>query len=108
VSLTITDQVMRSTDTPHTAVPWSDPTEDHVAGLGPEDIGWRVTWLPDRLLTYNEAISAMSIAEWVGQLPADVSPEGSGETFWVNIDGWAGELGLTGPEAVARASEPPS
>jgi hypothetical protein len=28
--------------------------------------------------------------------------------LWPHIQGWAAELGLTGPEAVAAASQPPS
>jgi len=96
MSLTITDEAMRSPDTPHTARHRGDGT-------------WEVSWLPKRTqLDRNQAISAMSIAEWVGQIPADAGPEAYSETFWVNIDGWAAELGLTGPDAVARASEPPS
>lgn len=84
---------MRSPDTPHTARPSGD--------------GWAVTWLPGRDLTRNQAISAMSIAEWVGQIPAHAGPEGYSEKFWLHIDGWAAELGLTGADAVAGVSESP-
>ena len=31
-----------------------------------------------------------------------------GHRLWPHIQGWAAELGLTGPEAVAAASQPPS
>jgi hypothetical protein len=31
-----------------------------------------------------------------------------GHRRWPHIQGWAGELGLTGPEAVAAASQPPN
>jgi hypothetical protein len=30
-----------------------------------------------------------------------------GHRLWPHIQGWAAELGLTGPEAVAAASQPP-
>jgi hypothetical protein len=100
MALTITDQVMRSTDTPHNACRL--PTE-----ASPDADIWAVSWLPKRRLTRNQAISAMSIAEEVGQIPAHADPEAYSETFWVNVDGWAAELGLAGPDAVARVSEPP-
>jgi hypothetical protein len=94
MALTITDQVMRS---PHTA---------HVAHRQLSE-SWTVTWLPDRILSRLQANTAMLIAESVGQIPADAGPEAYSPTFWHHIDVLADELGLSGPDAVARASEPP-
>src|ERR1019366_567403 len=88
MATTITDQLMRSTDTAHTA--------KHT------DAGWEVSWLPGRVLSRNEAVTAMQLAARVGR--------GVGlhdDPIWPHIDGWAAELGLTGPDAVVRASESP-
>ena len=50
----------------------------------------------------------MEIAEAVGQIPADCDPEVYDDKFWERVDAWAAELGLPGPNAVKRASEPPA
>lgn len=96
MALTITDQVMRSPDTAHTARNRGDGT-------------WEVSWLPKRTqLDRNQALTAMTIAEEVGRIPADAGPEAYSGKFWALIDSLADELGLTGPDAVTRASEPPA
>lgn len=97
MALTITDKLVRSTDTRHTA------------GLVHFEAGdaWRVTWLPHRLMDKDAAAAAMMIAEEVGRIPADAGPEAYDSRFWQHIDGWAAELGLAGPAAVTRVSEPP-
>jgi hypothetical protein len=82
--LTITDTTMHSTGTPHTAA--ASP-----------DGWWSVSWLPEYTLTRDQAISAMTIAETVNP---GLAP---GDHRWPQIDGWARELGLTGPGAVALA-----
>jgi hypothetical protein len=98
MALTITARLIRSADTPHTA---------ELTGLA--DAGsWRVSWLPDRLLTRAQAEAAMSIAEAAGQMPSDCDPEVYDDTFWTRVDAWAAELGLTGPDAVVRAIGPPA
>jgi hypothetical protein len=87
MATTITDKLMRSTKTTHTA--------------RLTDAGWEVSWLPGRVLDRNQAVTAMQIAAHVGG--------GVGlhdDPIWPHIDGWARELGLTGPDAVVRASEP--
>jgi hypothetical protein len=61
---------------------------------------------PDQL-DRNQAISAMTIAEEVGRIPADADPEAYSSEFWTLVDSLADELGLSGADAVARASEPP-
>ena len=91
--LTITDQVMRSTDTPHIAHRQLSAS-------------WTVTWLHDRILSRDQAVTAMTIAEAVGRIPAGAGPDAYDTRFWTLVDSLAGELGLSGPDAVARASEP--
>ena len=98
MALTITARLIRSADTPHTAELTGR------AGAG----SWRGSWLPDRLLTRAQAEAAMSVAEAVGQMPSDCDPELYDDTFWTRVDAWAAELGLAGPEAAARATEPPA
>ncbi len=81
MTLTITDDAITSDVTGHTArrVDWR------------ADLGWRMSWLPERLLTKNEAISGMTIAEHAGSGPRSL------------LDVLATELGLTGPEAARLA-----
>ena len=95
----ITDTEMSSDQTRHTAavVPGA------VIEGGPT--AWSVTWLPGRLLLRNQAITAMTIAEAVKTHADDLTD--SGHKMWLFIDGWAAELALTGPEAVAEASLSP-
>jgi len=92
MSTTITGNLMRSTDTRHTARPF-------ISGYG----GWVVTWIPERVLTRDQAITAMTIAEVVAthDMTDNQAP------IWAHIDSWAAELGLSGPNAVSRASESP-
>jgi hypothetical protein len=96
MTLTITDQLMRSPYTQHTAVAWPVPGEPTL---------WTVTWLPGRNLTREQAEAAMLIAEAVGRIPADAGPEAYNDTFWRYVDSRAAEVGITGADAVARASE---
>lgn len=94
MALTITDKAIRGTDTPHRAHRQLSAT-------------WTVTWLPGRLLSRDQAITAMTIAEEVGRIPADCDPEVYDEASWSRVDALADELGMSGPDAVARASESP-
>ena len=96
MTLTVTDRIIRSAGTCHTARP------DH-----PGAAAWRVSWLPDRVLTRGEAVAAMQIAEAVGQMPADCDPEVYDDTFWDRGDAMAAVLGMAGATAVVLASEPP-
>ena len=89
MALTITDKIMRSDVTPHTA-------ELHHFEAGD---AWRVSWLPQRLMDRNAAITAMQLADIVGG--ADAGHPGRPE-----VDALAAELGLSGPSAVVMASEP--
>jgi hypothetical protein len=91
MTLTINDTTMTSDQTAHTA------------RQAPSQHGWEVSWLPGQTLDRNTAITAMILA--------DLTTEGDlheGHKLWPHIQGWAAELGLTGPEAVAAASQPPS
>jgi hypothetical protein len=80
---------MSSPATPHTAT----ATED----------GWKVSWLPGHTLDRNKAITAMTIATIVGGRGVGLSED----PIWPHLDNWAAELGLSGADAVVRASEPP-
>lgn len=76
-----------STETPHVAR-WSpDAAAD---GQG----AWRVSWLPLRLLTRDQAMTAMTLAETVGR---GIAP---GDPMWPRVENRARELYLTGPDAV--------
>ena len=108
MALTITQKVMRSTETAHTAklahdragVPFVIPGDGGAEAEG----AWRVSWLPGQLLDRDGAVAAMTLADLVS--------EGNGmglsdDPRWPEVDALAAELGLSGPDAVVRASEPP-
>jgi hypothetical protein len=67
------------------------------------DLGNRLTdpasGLLGRVLTGGRA-AAMEAAGAASQIPADCSPEVSGEGFWSRVDAWAGQPGLTDPPAL--------
>jgi len=90
MTLTIHDTTMTSDQTAHTA--------RHAPSRG----GWEVSWLPDKTLDRNTAITAMILADLAGN--EDLH---EGHRLWPHIQGWAAELGLTGSDAVARAGQPP-
>ena len=86
--LTITALTMRSADTRHAARPAGE--------------GWEVSWLPGRVLSQSQAVTAMMIAQAVGRgVGLHDDPQ------WPRLDSWARELDLTGPRAVVLASESP-
>ena len=92
MTLTINDTTMTSDQTGHTAR--RAPGRQHL---------WEVSWLPGQVLDRNAAITAMTIAS------AAADPDlHEGHRLWPHIQGWADELGLTAPDAIARASRPPS
>jgi hypothetical protein len=91
MTLKITDTTMTGDQTAHTA------------RQAPSGHGWVVSWLPGQMLDRNSAVTAMTLAEIAGQ--GDL-PEG--HRLWTHIHGWAAELGLTGHDAIAQASQPPS
>jgi hypothetical protein len=58
-----------------------------------------VTWLPGRILTRSQAITAMVLAETVAGGIGDHT-----DKRWLFIEGWANELGITGADAVGKIS----
>src|SRR6266852_8842139 len=90
MTLTITGTTMTSGQTAHTA------------RLVPGRDGWEVSWLPGRILDRNTAITAMTVAATAGEGELH-----EGHRLWPFVQSWAAELGLTGPDAIARASQPP-
>ena len=91
MALTILDDTMSSDRSVHTAriVPGTRHR-------------WEVSWLPGRHLDRNSAITAMMLADTLG--PGDVR---DGHRLWPHVEGWAAELGLTGPDVLAQAGDPP-
>jgi hypothetical protein len=82
MNLWITDEVMTSDATAHTARP--------VAG------GWELSWLPGRVVDRNQAVSGMVIAE---NLAAGVAPD-QGRSPLLRM--LAAELGLSPGEALGH------
>ena len=81
----------------------SDNTR-HTARLTPgHERAWQVSWLPGRHLDRNSAITAMVLADVVG-----ADQVRTGHRLWPHIEGWAAELGLTAPDALAGVSQLPS
>ncbi len=78
-------------------------TSDHTTPSARQapDRRWQVSWLPGRTLDRNTAITAMILAGIVSTTDLH-----EGHQLWPHIQGWAAELGLTAPEAVAAASQP--
>ncbi len=91
MTLTINETAMSSDQTAHTA------------RQAPSRNGWEVSWLPGQVLDRNTAITAMILADTAAE--TDLHED---HRLWPHIQGWAAELGLTGPEAVAAASQPPN
>lgn len=84
MSLHITYERMHSSRTEH----WAEP-------VGPDQYGpWRVSWMPDREVTYNQAVTALTLAEAVA------GGVDEGHRLWPHVGSWAGELGMTAEDAV--------
>jgi hypothetical protein len=75
----------------------------HTARYAPDRNGWEVSWLPGQTLDRNTAITAMILADTAAEQNLH-----EGHRFWPLVQSWAGELGLTAPDAIARVSQPPS
>jgi len=89
MTLTITDTTMTSDQTAHTARQASDRQHQ-----------WEVSWLPGKVLDRNSTITAMTLADHAGE--RDLNER---HRLWPFIQNWAAELGLTGSEAINRASQ---
>jgi len=92
MALTITDTAMTSDRSAHTAR--RSPGHDH---------GWEVSWLPGQTLDRNSAITAMVLADTTAAPGLR-----EGHRLWPHIQNWAAELGLTGPDALTRSTQPPA
>ena len=57
---------------------------------------WRVSWLPGRTVSHNQATTALILAEHIA-----AGATGPAHRHWPHVQGWAAELNLTGAEAVA-------
>ena len=75
----------------------------HTARHAPERNGWEVSWLPGQTLDRNTAITAMTLADTTAE-----NDLAEGHRLWPAVQSWAEELGLTAPDAVAQASQPPA
>lgn len=95
-SINIYDTEITSNTTTHTAT---------ARPLPGQPATWTVTWLLGRVLTRNEAITAMTIAETTAT-PAD--PRNAAEDRRLNLESWAAELGLSADEVTEMSSEPPA
>jgi hypothetical protein len=92
MTLTINDTTMTSDQTAHIAR--QAPGRQHE---------WEVSWLPGQPLDRNTAITAMILAD-----TATEHDFREGHRLWPQVQGWAAELGLSAPDAIARVSQPPS
>jgi hypothetical protein len=88
MTVTINDTTMTSDQTAHTAL-WASGRQ----------YLWEVSWLPGKALDRNSAITAMILADHAGE--ADLNER---HQLWPFIQNWAAELGLTGSDAINRAS----
>jgi hypothetical protein len=91
VTLTINDATMTSDQTAHTA------------RHAPDRDGWEVSWLPGQTLDRNSAVTAMVLADTTAEPGLHEA-----HRLWPFVQGWAEELGLTAPGAIAKTSQPPS
>ena len=89
MSLFIGDTAMTSDQSAHTARQMPGPLR-----------GWEVSWLPGQVFDRNTAITAMSLADIAAT--GDIRP---GHRLWPVVESWSAEVGLTGPDAISRASQ---
>ncbi len=84
MTITITSRAISGTGTAHTARRYG--------------AGWVVSWLPGRVLTQGQAITAMKIAAAARRARRHDGP------LRARAHEWAAELGLPGPRARRMAS----
>jgi hypothetical protein len=68
------------------------------------DGSWFTSWHPSLALSYNQAITAMVLADMLGRQPVGLCDD----PVWIHVEGWAAELGLSGAAAVVFIAEPPA
>ena len=90
MSLFIGDTAMTSDQSTHTARQVPGPSR-----------GWEVSWLPGQTFDRNTAITAMMLADIAAT--GDIHPD---HRLWPAVKSWSAEVGLTGPDAISRASQP--
>ena len=90
MTLTSTATTMTSDQTTHTAR--LAPGSQHL---------WEMSWLPGQALGRTSAMNAMIVADLASD--ADLTER---HHLWPFIHSWAAELGLTGSDAISRASQP--
>jgi hypothetical protein len=88
MTVTLNDTTMTSDQTAHTAR--QAPASQHLR---------EVSWRPGKALDRTSAITAMTLAGHAGE--ADLNEQ---HHLWPFIEGCAAELGLTGSDAINRAS----
>ncbi len=91
MALIINDTSMTSDQSPHTARQVPGSRHD-----------WEVSWLPGQVFDRNTTITAMMLADIAAT--GDIPP---GHRLWPVVESWSAEVGLTGPDAMARAAQPP-
>jgi hypothetical protein len=77
----------------------SDQTADTARQASASQHLWEVSWLPGKARDRTSAITAMTLADPAGE--ADLNEQ---HHPWPFIQSWAAELGLTGSDAINRAS----
>jgi hypothetical protein len=90
MTLTINDATMTSDQTAHSARLASGSQHP-----------WEVSWLPGQALARSSATNAMIVAHLVSD--ADLNER---HHLWPFIQSCAAELGMTGSDAISRASLP--
>jgi hypothetical protein len=95
MALTITDNIMHSDVTSHTAELHRFEADDT----------WRVSLLPQRLMDRAAAITAMTLAELARAGDGIGLHDDYPDPRWPEVDALAAELGLSGPDAVVMAWE---
>ena len=94
MATSITNVQMTSDQTPHIAT-----CVDTHHGT------WTLSWLPGRLVTRNQAITGMTLAEAVATIQTEGASVDHTHRMWPFIENWASELDLSAPEAVVRTLE---
>lgn len=97
MTLSITDDRITSDVTPHVAYRHPSPV--------PSEHGWTVSWLPNRVVERNLAISAMMIAELAAVHAIDGIATADDERR-LRINDLAHELGMSGDEAIRLVLAP--